>query len=676
MLISVRRQRAIVIACVLGLGALALALALGYAPWSREPERLAYQPRQPIETSGFLAAYDNLPPWRSNDELEDYAAVHRQHVPRCLAALEEMLATGSQPIEKVLMTKAVLLHSLGKPAAAYETLTELESVIKGSELEAEALYTVIYYKGLSGLRLGETDNCVLCRGESSCIFPIAPAAVHANPAGSRLAIRHFTEYLKQFPDDLEVQWLLNVAHMTLGEHPDKVDPRHRLNLDSYCKSEFDIGRFRDVGHQVGLHRLNQSGGAIMEDFDNDGLLDIAVTDWAPSEPMAFYRNQGDGTFADRTKAAGLDRQTGGLNCMQTDYNNDGHMDVFIPRGAWLRPHLAMRPSLLRNNGDGTFADVTRAAGLAIPQNANSASWADYDNDGWLDLFICDQHRPCALYRNQGDGTFANVAARAGLPADLNSCLGSAWIDLDNDGYPELFVNMGRAIGGPPTGTARLYRNNRDGTFTDVTQALGIDGPTNGFSCWAFDFDNDGWLDIFASSTSHTVEDVVKGLLGRPHDNFTAKLYRNRAGKGFQDVTRAAGLDKVYSPMGSNFGDLDNDGFLDFYLGTGDPCLGALMPNRLFQNVAGQRFAEITVSSRTGHLQKTAGKQPRTIHRHVSSGSSFGANPLEQHIGLGNADRAASLEIRWPASSRPARRRSPGPRSTSRWRRRTPTVPAR
>src|ERR1700735_5024825 len=101
--------------------------------------------------------------------------------------------------------------------------------------------SVIYLQGVTGLRMGENDNCVLCRGESSCILPISPAAVHAHPKGSRLAIEHFTEYLRRFPNDLEVKWLLNVAYMTLGEHPDKVDSRHRLSLDAFCKSEFDIG---------------------------------------------------------------------------------------------------------------------------------------------------------------------------------------------------------------------------------------------------------------------------------------------------------------------------------------------------------------------------------------------------------------------------------------------------
>jgi hypothetical protein len=681
----------------------------GPEPTPDLPER-NYRPRVPLDSSGFIFVNSQVTPWAPGASLEEISASWKNVGHRQVGLADQDLARPELPADRrlqLLVRKAQCYNYEGQPRNAYRVLSEARALIEADEaLAEEMLFSLIYFQGVTALRIGEDDNCVLCRGESSCIFPLSPAAVHTNPEGSRLAIRHFTEYLRQFPDDLGVRWLLNLAHMTLGEHPGRVDPRYLLRFDRFCRSEFDVGRFRDVGHLAGINRLNQAGGAILEDFDNDGLLDFVITATDPTMPMAFYRNKGDGTFEDRTAAAGLTGQLGGLYCVQGDYNNDGHVDIFIPRGAWMAHPV--RPSLLRNNGDGTFTDVTEQAGLAHPVNSISATWADFDNDGLLDLFVCCERQPNRLYRNKGDGTFEEVAGRAGVQGNGTVCKGAAWIDYDNDGYPDLFLtNL--------NGTAQLFHNNRDGTFTDVTRAMGIDGPRQGFSCWAWDYDNDGYLDIFATSYDRSVEGVVQGLLGQPHGKHTSKLYRNLGGKGFRDVTREVGLDGVYMTMGSNFGDFDNDGYLDVYLGTGDPDLASLVPNRMFKNVAGQRFAEITASSGTGHLQKghgvacgdwrrtgaidvfmetggatngdkyhnvlflnpgqgnnwltvklvgkktnraaigarlkavTAGPTPLTVHRHVSSGSSFGANPLQQTLGLGKADRVAVLEIHWPTS---------------------------
>jgi hypothetical protein len=711
------------------LGSVVLTLAVGtYAfvdwghgeqqiadPTNPQQQKLVYQPRRPIDSSGFGLVTHKIPPRSANASLEEIASPWHRCGYRFITELDKFLelhrASGylsADVLAESLVEKASLLNYEGEANKAYEVLEEVRAVLQDDALlMSRYLYTIIYYQGVTALRRGENDNCVLCRGESSCILPISPEAVHAIPIGSRLAIRHFTEYLAKFPNDLEVRWLLNVAHMTLGEHPQNVDPRYCISLDHFNRTEFGIGKFRDVAHLVGINRLNQAGGVIMDDFDNDGLLDLVFTSLDPTKPMVYYRNKGDGTFEDRTDAAGLSRQLGGLNCVQTDYNNDGFLDIFIMRGAWLSS--PMRPSLLRNNGNGTFTDVTERAGLLVPISSNSAVWADFDNDGYLDLFICCEGQPNRLYRNKGDGTFEEVAARAGVAGfATDGSKGATWIDFDKDGYPDLFVNNLHT-------TARLYRNNRNGTFTDVTFQMGIDGPQRGFSCWAWDYDNDGWPDIFATCYDRTVEDVVQGMIGKPHKCLSNRLYRNMEGKGFKDVTKEVGLDLVFSAMGSNFGDFDNDGFLDMYLGTGEPPLSSLVPNRMIRNLGGKRFVEITGSSGTGHLQKghgvacgdwdrdgnidiaievggavpgdqyhnvlfqnpgqgnnwlnvklvgvktnrpaigarikvvTAGDNPLTVYRHVTSGSSFGANPLEQHIGIGKADRVAVLEIYWPTS---------------------------
>jgi hypothetical protein len=673
------------------------------------PPNYRFRAKTTVDSSGFGLVTSNLPSWSATTPLAEVARAWGKPASRLLARLDQQL---SQPQQSdritLLLNKASLLLYDGEAESAYAVLGESRVFLEQDRRRAEAqLYTVIYFQGLAALRRGENDNCIRCRGESSCIFPIAAAAVHTNPTGSRLAVRHFTEYLHEFPDDLEVKWLLNLAHMTLGEHPQAVDPRFLLTFDRFTHPEASLGKFRDIGHLAGVNRFGQAGGVVMDDFDGDGLLDLVLTEWDATRPMTFYRNQGDGTFEDRTRQAGLLGQLGGLNLAQADFNNDGYLDLLVVRGAWLdRP---IRPSLLRNRGDGTFEDVTAEAGLAgAAVNSNCAAWADYDNDGFVDVFLCNETGYNRLYRNQGDGTFEDVTAKAGVQGENQFCKGAAWIDYDNDGYPDLFINN-------LNGSGQLYHNNRDGTFREVTWQMGITGPKAGFACWAWDYDNDGWLDILALSRDHSVQDVVRGMLGQPHGRYSCKLFRNLQGKGFQDVTRAVGLDMVFAPMGCNFGDLDNDGYLDFYLGTGDPNLAALVPNRLFKNVAGRRFAEVTGTSGTGHLQKghgvaigdwrrsgncdiviemggavpgdqyhtvlfrnpgqgnhwltvklvgvrtnraalgarikvvTAGPEPLTVHRHVSSGSSFGGNPLQQTLGLGKAERVAVLEVHWPTS---------------------------
>ena len=705
----------IVIALLL-LGGVAAGVAMKYPresidsrPVNHPP--LRYREKKAIDTSGFTAVLPILERWPATASLADIGQYFKGAGYRNIDKIDQSLAQYQVPDErKIVFTlmKASLFNYEGEPGRAYEILAQARSWLDERDALAQQwLYSVIFFQGATALRQGENDNCIMCRGESSCIIPIAPSAVHTRPDGSRLAIKHFTEYLQKFPDDLDIRWLLNLAHMTLGEHPAKVDPRYLISLDHFTHSEFDIGKFRDIGHLVGVNRFNQSGGAIMDDFDNDGLLDLAVTCNDLTQSMNYYHNKGDGTFEDRSKSARVTDQVGGLVCYQTDYNNDGHLDIFIARGAWL-PH-PVRPSLLRNDGDGGFTDVTAEAGLLTPVNSNAAAWADYDNDGWLDLFIACEKQAHRLYRNRRDGTFDEVAVKAGVDETRDKfCKGCTWIDYDNDRFPDLFLNDLR-------GKARLYHNNQNGTFTNVTAELGIDGPTDGFPCWAWDYDNDGWLDIFATSYDLTVGDVVKGMLGREHTRHSNRLFRNKNGKGFEDLTVVAGLDMVFASMGCNYGDFDKVGWLEMYLGTGDPNLATLVPNRMFKNVSGRRFAEITGSTGTGHLQKghgvtcgdwdcdgdidifiemggatngdkyhnilfqnpgqgnnsltvklvgvktnraaigarimavTAGAPPLSVYRHVSSGSSFGANALRQTIGVGKANRIAALRIDWPTS---------------------------
>ncbi len=392
---------------------------------------LAYTPRySPLDTSGFGALPYVMHRWKPDASLEELSTTWQRAGFKGVEVVDQRLAVADRPKGEIIadmIMKAALLNYEGEVEKSYKLLQELRSIVEGDIPSKQAsLASVIYFQGVNALRIGENENCIMCRGETSCILPISPAAVHTNPRGSRLAIGHFTEYLRLFPDDLAVRWLLNLAHMTLGEYPDKVEPEFRLDLSRFFRSEFDIGKFRDIGDLVGVNRFNQAGGAIMDDFDNDGLLDIVVTSFDPTQSMAFYRNQGNGTFEDRSAESKVAGQLGGLVCYQADYNNDGRLDIFIPRGAWLP--WPMRPTLLRNDGDRGFSDVTNQAGLLAPVNSIAACWGDYDNDGWIDLFVGCERQENRLYHNKGNGTFEEIAAQGRRARRAKTLLQGMYLD--------------------------------------------------------------------------------------------------------------------------------------------------------------------------------------------------------------------------------------------------------
>ena len=557
------------------------------------------------------------------------------------------------------------------------------------------------------LHRSEMENGVQRNPGNSDLFPAPePRKPYLKQQDSRKAIAYFTKYLEAKPDDFEVKWLLNLAYMTVGEYPAKV-PAAYLIPESKFASPQKVGLFRDVAPSAGLNVFSEAGGVIVDDFENNGLLDVVTSSMDVCEPMHYFHNNGDGTFTDRATQAGLGDQLGGLNMVAADYNNDGCMDILVLRGGWEFP---VRKSLLRNNCDGTFTDVTAASGLdASVSRSQTAAWADIDNDGYLDLFIGNENVPSQLFRNKGDGTFEDISHAAGVDR-VGYTKGVAAADYDNDGYVDFYVSN-------VNGGNFLYHNNHDRTFTEVAKQAGVQAPWFSFATWFFDYDNDGWPDLFVTCYFNSVDEVLRSGLALPTHVETLKLYRNLHNGAFEDVTAKVGLDRVFMPMGSNFGDIDDDGFLDIYLGQGQPSFTGILPHVLFRNDEGKRFVDVTASSGTGELHKghaiafadmerdghedivaetggavfsdkhamrvfqnpgndndwinirlvgvksnrgavgaeikvnveNDGHAARSIYRRVGNTSSFGVNPLEQHIGLGHGARIASIDIWWPAT---------------------------
>ena len=510
------------------------------------------------------------------------------------------------------MKYATELLNGGETEKAIQNLKELEQLLVQTgdnsgkpRSMVQALLATCY------LRQGELDNCLAHHNLDSCLAPIRGTGVHTVQRGSRNAIGVLNEMLTADASDLRARWLLNLAYMTLGEYPAKV-PTAFLIPPAAFESDYDIKHFNDVGPGLGLDVGRLAGGVVMDDFDGDGNLDLLVSSVGVDDQIHFFHNNGDGTFTDRTTESGLTGEVGGLNIVSADFNNDGNLDFLILRGGWMGPGGHYPNSLLRNNGNGTFDDVTEEAGLLSYHPTQTATWFDYNGDGKIDLFIgnetssTDTPQPCELYRNNGDGTFTDVAAESGL-ALVGFFKAVVSGDFNNDGRPDLYLswrgheNILLRNDGPrdaALGAKSAWK------FTDVAKQAGVTQPIFSFPAWFFDYDNDGWPDIFVSGYGiKNVGDIAADYLGLPTTAERLRLYHNNHDGSFTDVTRETKLYRVVHTMGCNFGDLDNDGWLDFYLGTGDPDLSTIVPNRMFRNADGKYFQDVTTSGGFGHLQK-------------------------------------------------------------------------
>jgi hypothetical protein len=643
--------------------------------------------------------------------------IHRESTRAGIDALKKMLSPetlATDPMSPLDQMNAVYaLASMesyeGKIDDAIEHWQEAYNIAEVNQPDALPMMTEVL--GSAYYHKSEIENDIYNRPGDRCLFPPRPgdpSLSYIKTASSKKSIEYFLKYLDQKPDDLEVKWLLNLAYMSLGKYPSGVPVKYLIPPSAFASKE-NIGRFVDVAPQAGIDAAFISGAMLVDDFENNGLLDVVVGSYDACDSVHYFHNNGDGTFSDRSRQSGLDNIASGQNMIQADYNNDGCMDILVLRGGWQFP---MPLSLLQNNCDGTFTDVTQKAGLGKQLAATqAAAWADIDNDGNIDLLIGNEQGAAQLYRNRGDGTFENISHTSGVDTISSSFTkGVVAEDYDHDGYPDFFLSN-------LTGDNTLLHNNGDLTFTNVADHAGVRQSWSSFTSWFFDYDNDGLPDLFVASYYASIDESIRTYLGLPHGAGELTLYKNLGDGTFRNVTKQVGLDKSLMPMGANFGDVDNDGYLDIYLGNGAANWGDMIPKTLLRNDEGKSFTDITTSSGTGDLHQAHGiafadlenngqedivvtmggaavsnwhalrlfRNPgnkndwitlklvgtktnraaigarikvtienkgagvRSIYRTVNSGGSFGSSPLEQHIGLGKSAKILDIDVDWPSS---------------------------
>ena len=457
--------------------------------------------------------------------------------------------------------------------------------------------------------------------------------------------------------------------MPAGRRADKSDRKFWNRM----YRQRDDGTFQDVTEKAGLtgQLQNQYGmGAATGDYDNDGFADLYVTNYGSN---TLYRNNGDGTFADVTGRAGVAASGWSASAGFFDYDNDGRLDLFVTRylnwtfgnnrycgekkpgyRAYCHPDNFEGVSniLFHNNGDGTFTDVSSKSGVAQSIGKGlGVAFADYDGDGFTDVYVANDSVQSFLFRNKGDGTFEEVGLLAGGGFNEDgktfAGMGVDFADYDNDGYPDVFVTD------LSNERYRLFRHNRDSSFRDVSDLSGVGGATLAFSGWStrfVDYDNDGWKDLFVAQ-GHVMDTIEKTS---PNLRYLQPplLLRNESGR-FARVMAGEIFEREWAGRGAAFGDLDNDGDIDVVMSNvGQPAL-------VLRNDGGNRnhWLEIrTVGRKTnrdgiGCRVKVVPAAGATQYFTVSTAVGYlSASDKRVLAGIGESTTAKLVEIRWPSGA--------------------------
>lgn len=431
------------------------------------------------------------------------------------------------------------------------------------------------------------------------------------------------------------------------------------------------GTFTDVTEKAGLTGIPQNHydmGVAVGDYDNDGFEDIYITGFGGN---TLYHNNGNGTFTDVTKAAGAAGGEWSASAGFFDYDNDGKLDLFVTRyinwtyktnrycgerkpgyRAYCHPdnYDGVTDILYHNNGDGTFTDVSKKAGVANPNGKGlGVSFADYDGDGFTDIFVANDSVQCFLYHNNGNGTFSEVGLLAGVGFNEDgktfAGMGADFTDFNNDGFPDIVVTD------LSNERYMLFRNNGDGTFRDATNLSGVGAATMAFSGWSthlFDYDNDGWKDLFVAQ-AHVMDTIQQTS---PNLTYMQPplLLRNESGH-FTRVIAGDAFQKDWAGRGAAFGDIDNDGDIDVVvsnLGQNAYLLrndGGNRQNWIGIETVGKKSNRDGIGSRVKVVSASGTAQYFTVNTAIGY---LSASDKRLTVGLG-ADSAAKLvEIRWPS----------------------------
>jgi hypothetical protein len=467
-------------------------------------------------------------------------------------------------------------------------------------------------------------------------------------------------------------------YLTNGSRLDAHWPAGKAPTTHLFKNNRD-GTFTDVTEKSGIGRSGWQTGVCVGDYDNDGWDDLFCTFWGHN---ILFHNNGNGTFTDVTAKAGLAEAHGrwGTGASFLDYDRDGHLDLFICHFVKLDPDHPPSVSdasfcqwkgvptmcgprglpgdtnlLFHNSGDGTFTDVSEKAGILKPgprYSITSVSY-DFDNDGWPDIYVAVDSEPSMLFKNNHDGTFTDIAVMAGCAYNDDgheqAGMGIGVADYDCDGWFDIFkTNFA-------DDTSNLYHNNGDATFTDLSfnSGVGINSTYVAWGCGFIDYDNDGWPDI-VQINGHVYPEIDKYNFGETFKN-PRIVYKNLGNGRFKDVSAemGPGITARYSSRGAAFGDYDNDGGMDMLI------LNMNELPSLLHNVGGSNQNWIKLKLVGTKCNRTAiGARARVITgKHIqmdevhSGGSVMSQSDLRLHFGVGSAQTIDAIEIKWPTTQK-------------------------